>query len=400
MISKNIPNKLSRRNWLRGVAITATGAVVLPSFLTGCTDSDYVLPDFGSPLPPTVPLTNFQLRSAAANLLRMDAWLNDVQVKNHEYEEAVYKLLKGNPKEPPTDWKEIIIDVFTEIGKGILEVVEVVEEVELPFVGPALAVGAEAIKQWHFEHESNTSLDSKFGTFQLGYDAMHTAISDKLLTLADATDNYRNLREGWKDFEFLGKKYTLLDLAGAHFPSNEQDINRGTEYVALRTAATERFKRYLWNAMIIKAGEMESRGTYWGEERPNTGGAGGWARREFYSDPRYAGAYLRGFYDHTFDHYYFRYWEITIDDVPLSADVAAQLFIDDTPGNIINSKGLFPRDYVFKQFHKEKPEFLPAGYFDFSKDLFLHHDPYLDFDESADNYVFTGGEFSELTNLE
>jgi hypothetical protein len=41
MISQNTPNKLSRRNWLRKAAFAATSAVVLPSFLTGCTDEQW-----------------------------------------------------------------------------------------------------------------------------------------------------------------------------------------------------------------------------------------------------------------------------------------------------------------------------------------------------------------------
>ena len=60
MISKKTPNKLSRRNWLRGVAITATGAAVMPSLLTGCSDDsedDVVKGGLGS----TPPLTPAQL---------------------------------------------------------------------------------------------------------------------------------------------------------------------------------------------------------------------------------------------------------------------------------------------------------------------------------------------------
>ena len=34
--SEDMLKKLSRRKWLRNAAMAATGAVVLPSFLTGC----------------------------------------------------------------------------------------------------------------------------------------------------------------------------------------------------------------------------------------------------------------------------------------------------------------------------------------------------------------------------
>jgi hypothetical protein len=48
MLSQKTPLKLSRRNWLWDAAIVTTGAAVLPSLLTGCTDH----PNLGNGAPP------------------------------------------------------------------------------------------------------------------------------------------------------------------------------------------------------------------------------------------------------------------------------------------------------------------------------------------------------------
>src|SRR5690606_16694580 len=68
---------------------------------------------------------------------------------------------------------------------------------------------------------------------------------------------------------------------------------------------------------------------------------------------------------------------------------------------ITNKAVFFPRDYVYKQFHTEKPNFNGPfnNYYDVSKDEFGHGvvgNRYLDFDESSDNYEFTGGDFPQL----
>lgn len=376
----NPPNQLSRRNWLRDATIVATGAAVMPSLLTSC--SDHL-----NPGPVNVGITDPSLlRSAAQNLLHMNTWIQDVYPFCIEYELAVYALLKSGEK--PTNWTDFIIDVLVDIAVGILEAASV----ENPFAVPAIAIAGASIKQWILASERPAGLDGQFAEFALGHNRMQKAISDTLLTLADETDNYKNLREGFKEaIPFNGKNYTLNDLADSQFPTK----NKGTEYVNMRTAAYDRFRKYLWNMMIMKAGTM-TYSAYWS---PGWGGGPTkWARDTFYPDPRYKATYLRGFYNTFTEQFYVRYWYFAFDGRELSPDAAKELFKDDTPENTINPKGLFNRDFVFKQFHREKPDFL--GYHELRKDLNIgpnvgSGDGH-DFDTEADNYTFTGGDFPML----
>ncbi|HLL42237.1 MAG TPA: hypothetical protein VK369_03820, partial [Segetibacter sp.] len=64
------------------------------------------------------------------------------------------------------------------------------------------------------------------------------------------------------------------------------------------------------------------------------------------------------------------------------------LFIDDTPGHVINPNGLFNRSYVFQQFSTTKPFFNAHE---------LANTPDRDFADS-DDFNFTGGLFPNLTH--
>lgn len=330
-----------------------------------------------------MPLTPSELKSAAQNLLHMNAWTQDLYPFCIEYELAVYALLKSGEK--PTNWTDFIIDVFVDIAIGLLEAASV----ENPFAEPAIAILGASIKQWISASERPAVLDGRFAEFALGHNRMQKAISDTLLILADETDNYKNLREGWKgEIEFNGKKYTLKDLANSQFPT----LDKGKEYTSLRTVAYDQFKKHLWNVMFIKAGSM-TYSAYWSipvfSKTPSKYG-----RDIHYKD--YPATYLRGWYEHVGLRYYFRYWYFTFDGRELSTEAAHELFKDDSPQNIINPDGLFNRDYVFKQFHTEKPDFF--GYHELRKDAseFPKYDNELDFD-LPDDFVFTGGDFPILT---
>ncbi|MBF9255757.1 hypothetical protein I2I11_20835 [Pontibacter sp. 172403-2] len=403
MISKNASNKISRRNWLRGVAITATSAVLLPSFLTGCIENDDIPPVFGS-TPPLTP-AEFDLYSQAAeNLIRMRKWNDNLFTFTGNYEDRVWSYLKGG--EEPTNWTEIFVKIFTEIGLGILEAgLE-----EFPGLGPAIATTAKQVEKWELGEKAERGVDAAFGGFKAGYDDMMKEVSDNLLLLASSgTDNnFPYLQEAFKngDIEFNGKKYSLKDLAQNRFPADDVTADLA-QFEALRNAAFVRFKKYIWNAMIIQAGNMTYHHLGSHEAGFNEGGANGYVRDNYYNQEAYVGSYIRGTYNGPFDAYTFEEFYFEFDGKKLSADAAKELFIDTTPGHIIHpdkngnpTTGLWPRDYVYKQFHKEKPDFF--GYNDVSKDEFGHGsvgNRYLDFDESANNYVFTGGDFSELTNL-
>ncbi|MBD2755724.1 hypothetical protein [Spirosoma validum] len=399
MQSQNTLNKLSRRNWLRNAAIGATGAVMMPSLLTSCTD--HVFPEPGGGLGSATPLTEAELRSAAQNLLHMDAWLSDVYSETGKYEEIVFHLLNSGQK--PTQWKDFIINILTAIALGMFEAAGAITGTKFLLVGPELAIVSAIVRQFtSFDRPSN--LEAQFAEFELGHLAMQIAISDKLLTLADETDNYKNLRDAWPgDLEFNGQKYTLKHLADSAFPSEKQ----GTDYVALRTAAYNQFRKHIWNVMIMKAGNINY--YHWGNVTPyDLGQQGGcvhsWAMNRFYSDQPYAGGYLRGYYrEGFFEGYSMEYWLIDFDGKYLSEDAAKELFTDYTPGQFINPDpndktkpltGLFPRDYVFKQFNTTKTQFF--GYFDLAKPEVAQCMGSLAFDESTYNYDYTGGNFPML----
>lgn len=382
MISQNTPNKLSRRTWLRDAAIATTSTAVLPSLLTGC--GDHL-----NPGPVKVGLTDpILLKSAAENLLHMNAWIEDLYPFCIEYEVYIYGILKSGEK--PSEWKDFIIGILTEIAIGILEV----GAFEIPGAGPAIAIVGENIKKWtSSDHPAN--LEAEFSEFVLGHNQMQKAISDTLLTLADETDNYKNLREGFnEDIDFNGKKYSLSDLAGSQFPT----VDQGVKYTALRTAAYDQFRKYIWNVMIIKAGRLNY-STYWLVGINSYDSPTQYGRDIHYKDDRYKSTYLRGWYEYFGELFYYRYFYFEFDGRELSPEAAKELFKNDTPENTINPDGLFDRDYVFHQFHKEKPDWF--GYNALRKDLnktkgFRSGDKGFGFDLAADDGKLTGGDFPQL----
>ena len=68
---------------------------------------------------------------------------------------------------------------------------------------------------------------------------------------------------------------------------------------------------------------------------------------------------------------HYRYFELISFQLGIGGNVFPDeacniLFMDDSPGHIINPNGLFRRDYVFKQFHKTKPTLLYDHEHDFN----------------------------------
>jgi hypothetical protein len=384
MNAQNTLSQLSRRKWLRDMALAATSTAMLPSLLTGCTDH---------PIPPTVgigdvPLTNAELKAAAQNLLHMNAWIMDLYPFCIEYEVYMYALLKSGEK--PSAWKEFVVSILTDIAIGIIAAAA--DVLSAGIAGAAaiavLAIAADSIKTWALGDRPG-NLDAEFAEFVKGHNQMQKAISDLLLILADETDNYKNLREGWKgDIDFNGKKYTLRDLAESQFPT----VAQGKAYTDLRTAAYDQFRKYIWNLMIAKAGSIEYSSMWYRQESFIGTSPTNFGRSEHYKN--HPATYLRGWYDGIFT-YYYRYWHLTFDGRELPDAAAKELFKDDTPHNIINPDGLFLRDYVFKQFHTEKPDFF--GYHDLKKHFskFPQYNTYLDFD-LPDDFEFTGGDFPQL----
>jgi hypothetical protein len=69
--------KLIRRNMIRDATITATGVVLLPSFMTSCRKDRDLIPAPGGGLGgQDLPLD--KLENAAQNLINMDKWVENV----------------------------------------------------------------------------------------------------------------------------------------------------------------------------------------------------------------------------------------------------------------------------------------------------------------------------------
>jgi hypothetical protein len=227
---------------------------------------------------------------------------------------------------------------------------------------------------------------------------MQDAIDSHLGFLTDVTNNYANLQAAWQDpIVFNDKTYTLADLANSFFPDKE---HHDVEYRKIYDPMYLHHQKSVWNLAIMKCCSL-----YWHYARviasPLTNydrqpyrSAVEYAQKEFYSNagsggalPSYPGSYLRvNLYN---DFYHLYQWDLGIDGYPFPDAASDILFIDDTPGHIINPKGLFNRSYVFQQFHTTKP--------DFSGGHELASTPDHDFADS-DDFNFTGGLFPDLTH--
>jgi len=379
---------------LRNAAITATGVALLPSLLTGCTKEPWNLVKGGlGGEAPAEQLTTEELASAGENLARMRAWLVELNNQNNAYIVIVYLTLKGG-EAPPAHWSDILVDTFFNIGDKILGVVTA----DIPGAGAALAWAAEQVKAWATAKKGN-SVEATIGNFANGYQEMMIKVKENLLDLESSGDNYANLRKAFANgpIVFNRKSYTIHDLATSHFPSVDGPGDT-VDYKTLLAAAYLRFRRYLWNAILVKTANMYY--SWQWTEAPAKQSPARYARAEHY--PNYPATYLRGrwnpdlssgrFGTGGFEYYYFY---LQVDGQSLSADAARILFMDDSPGNNINPGGLFPRDYVFKQFHRAKPDYW--GYLDVRRDLNFYDygtDRRNNFDLQSNNYVFTGGDLT------
>lgn len=378
MQSQNTINKLSRRNWLRDTAIAATGVALVPSFLTGCTD--HLIPEPGE-LGDT-PITEAELRSARDNLQKMFLWVDDLLGDCRSYEFRVYTLLKSGEK--PKGWTVFLIDIFTYIGIGLLQASVAGIPGLGPLIGAAIAVAKESITTWGLNPPPNT-VDGAIAEFMGGFENMMGAIKGRLKNLQDDHNNFQYMRTEFesKSIEFNGKSYTLKDLANADFPA------AGLEYTAMKAAALLHFKKQIWTVMFIKAGTM----SYSDIKIIIASGLPHVYATEYYSE--YPDTYWRGrtVGGGNFTDYWWYYWYWEFDGLQLSAEAAKELFKDTYPGNIVNPNALFDRDYVYKQFHLEKPDF--GEYYDVRRDKEVgpgtgrarYFDEHLDFDFNAGGFL-------------
>ncbi len=411
--SEDILKKLSRRNWLRNATITATGAVVLPSFLTSCTKEvqDLIKKNIpsgglgsGKPLPPTLA----QLRDAHDHINNLRHFIGHLYNETWKYDEDVFKALNSTVENE--SWAHFLYNLFIDIALAAAEAMPFLEEAM-----PAIGLVADFVKEWSEGTEKPSNLSGFFADYQEGHHEMGLAIDEKLSILVDVGDSnnpsYPNLKAAWNDtFVFRNENYTVSDLANTPFPTRDDN---GTAYFKIWNPMYLHHKQSIWNLAIMKCCEIH-RWYPWfvypdnsspgGEKIGGTAVAYG---RRWYSKPENASSYLRGYKANNTIFYWFDAWDIGINGNPLPPAAAAILFKDDTPNHLINLNadgspkldrhgypiGLFPRSYVFHQFNRTKPDFAPHGY--------QYHDlansVYEDFTNINDQFEFTGGFFPELT---
>ncbi len=274
------------------------------------------------------------------------------------------------------------------------------------------------VEKFAFSENRSHDLDGVFADFKTGQDKLFFAVRDALLTLADETKTgpvrYKNLRDKWtQEIDFNGKKRPISDLAMADFPSDKQ----GAAYVALLNGAMGQYRKYFWNVMFIKAGELVTEDLKFDYYDSPGKHATTYAIERYEEHP---GDYIRAYYyppnfAGELDGFYYKRWYFKFDGRELSPKAAAEVFQDSIPGKWINpddkgnpTTGLFPRDYIFKQFVREKTNFklgspLRVGsyfYYQIRNDFGLGScgktDACAYLDANEPEYVFTGGLINSL----
>ncbi len=393
-IQQDLLNKVSRRYLLKNSAIAATGAVLLPSFITSC-NKHIDFPGKGGGGVGDSPFTPAQLQAAAENLTRLRVWVADLYPLTIEYENVVFHALASTKQNG--SWTNFIVDVFIDIAT-ILIASAAAATGPAGFAGavPAIAGLSSFLHDWGIGKDKPDNLDDVFTDFEFGHNVMQFSMEQKLSHLVDPANNYANLQNEWnEDFVFNGKTYTIGDLASSYFP------DLGDYYNTLQTAAFTTFKTLLWNLVIMKCCTYKLADRWdvymYVNHGTNPGNIQDYARQVSY--PINKGLYIRGIVNWIEPNDY-RYitlvkWSLGIGGEPFPDEACNILFQDDTPGHIINPDGLFARDYVFKQFAVSKPTFFytDVKYLDIGgADL-----PGADFQTFSD-WTFTGGMFPKLTH--
>jgi hypothetical protein len=392
-IKADILKKLSRRNWLRNAAITASGTVLLPSFLTGCTKEQW--DDIRGHVPNggglgEEELTQADLAKAAKNIDLMRILLADLYQRSFDYDITVLEALSSTTDN--NDWAGFIADIFIDIA------IEMATAVFPEAAAPAIALFSDIMGDWSSDINRPpdlSGLNAFFAEYQRGQLAMAKAIDEKLAELIDVGNNYANLRT-WKDPILFNKKpYTLKDLAGTQFPDKHQ---HGVDYYKIFNPMYDHHRRSVWNLAIMKCCTYSN--AHYEEVRlsKQSGALLEYAQKTFY--PAHKGVYLRAnFMGVEADHYDYElvWWNLGIGGKPFPDSASSELFIDYTPGNIINTDdnsrphGLFNRSYVFQQFSFTKPDF-SAGHELNGNPANGHGDFAL-----SDDWTFTRGLFPKVT---
>ncbi|WP_336515075.1 hypothetical protein [Pollutibacter soli] len=368
-------NKVSRRYLIRNSSIAAAGMFIMPTFIPRCRKYDWPTDDGSEPI---------NLPAAAANLANLRAYLDDLYTSTIEYENAVFLALESTNN---SDWSNFDSDILIDLFYALLIAAALATGGEAAI--PAIAILSAFLHDWaNGDKPKPPNIDQVFAQFEFGHNQMHVAMNEQLTLLESPANNYANLVAAWNNpIQFNGNTYTIGDLASSNFPTS---TTGGAAYNAIYQAGVTSFQQMLWNLAIMKCctfGEPDTESIYTASE------PGGVLLTHFRQTvyPNNKGVYYRAKmtdYDPPWI-----YWDITkytlgINGNPLPDAAAAVLFIDDTPGNVINSQGLFNRSYVFEQFSFTKPVF-PFGD-ELGTDAIGNTNP------AANDWNFTGGQFPGL----
>ena len=382
--------RVTRRYMLRNSSIAAAGAILLPSFITGCMKN---APERGVGSGDDQ-LTPEQLQQAAANLTRMRVWITDLYPLCVEYEAAVFHALATTTAQ--ANWTNFIVDIFIDIAFALAAATAIASDGAAAV--PAFAFLSAILHDWGIGKDRPSTLDDEFASFQFGHVRMQLAMEQKLSALIEPTNNYSNLTAAWQDpIEFNGGTYKLANLASSYFP------DLGDDYNALQTAAIISFEKALWNLVIMKCCtySIQSRWTIdmMNDQNDNTypyHSIVEYAQQTMYpiNKGRYLRAVLQYRYD-TYSTYELQSWNLGINGASFSDEASSILFMDDTPGHTINRDGLFNRSYVFEQFSITKPTILLGNSPDYPSWHELGHDPKSNFWQD-DDWEYTGGIFKKI----
>jgi hypothetical protein len=321
----------------------------------------------------------------------MRALIADLYSIAYKYDEQVFNALDSTVEND--NWANFIVDIFIEIGLGIASAL-------LPeFAMPAIALFADAIKDWTSGPNRPTGLKDFFSTYQTGQIAMAKAIDEKLGDLTDENRpfyDYANLQAAWKDnIVFNGKTYTSRQLASSYFPEKQDNA---IDYYKIFDPMYLHHRKAVWNLAIMKCCQLYRNYREYPRTPRNHTPKDLDALREYAQNTFYKqnpGVYLRAnLYQITdqYNEWELTYWNLGIDKYPFPPAAIKELFIDDTPGHIINPDGLFNRSYVFQQFNVTKPDFSYWGH------ELSDRDPGYGPFAANDDWNFTGGLFPQLTD--
>ena len=145
------------------------------------------------------------------------------------------------------------------------------------------------------------------------------------------------------------------------------------------------YENFHYNDLMIDSKDFYFTITYWAQGVHYKNYPGTYARARLTSEPTELTGSVTKYYEVI-------YWNLGIDGNQFPKAAIDELFIDDTPGHIINPNGLFHRAYVFQQFSKKKYD----DKHDFRKAHELGNSRWDEFN-GQDDWNFTGGMFPQLT---